>query len=127
MGVAMNEYDEMLEIIRDISEECYCAGWMQYVEYHAFLAMNNGCRYFGRSIISEEQCDRLRELSLKIGHWPMHDKDYQVVFVPLTQFGPLFLQWMNDYFLPNKDCLAKPPSGLVDSSKTEPTSTAPSS
>lgn len=99
----------LVEIMEEISSECYCATWMHNVEFHAYLAMNNGCRYFGRSEISEDQCEELRELWLKSGLWPTLDNENKVIFVTAHNFRKLFNLWMQHYFLPNKEVLIKPP------------------
>lgn len=67
---------ELYDLMSEISEDCYCAGWMSGNEFRLWDAITdpNDDRKYGMWQIEEEQVTRLRELSeLTNGWWVWED------------------------------------------------------
>lgn len=79
----MNEreklFDEMCEIISDHSQDCYCAGWLDGIEFTVLTWLDEleAGRYdeFGRFGIStripKEKLEKLRIIALANDMWPV--------------------------------------------------------
>lgn len=106
----MNEHQQrMIEIMEEISDECYCSTWIEYVEFHAWLAMTGGCRYLGRSEISEDQCKELRDLASITESWPMMNDEHRIVFVAFETFMMFYSKWFIVHWLKHWDAMIKQP------------------
>ena len=77
----------MIEIMEEISEECYCATWMQGVEMSAYIAMKTGSTDYGQSVISRELIEELEALSMELQSWPFMDVNYDIAFIPIHSLG----------------------------------------
>lgn len=56
-------------VMRDISEDCYCAGWLSDLEITLWSAVLHGPRRFGMGEITEGDIAELKRLSEKAGGW----------------------------------------------------------
>lgn len=77
---------ELYELMSDISEECYCAGWMDGNEFRLWRAVTdpNDDRRYGQSEIEKWQLIRLRELSELTGGWWVWEDD--AAFISLDEW-----------------------------------------
>jgi hypothetical protein len=66
---------DLCELVCDISEDCYAAGWMRGIEYELWATCLNGKPHrYGQSAISDEQITKLRDLHARCdGWWYWHD------------------------------------------------------
>lgn len=67
------------ELMSEISEDCYCAGWMHGNEYTlwSMIAVPGASRDYGMDAVSEEDLAELKLLSDRLGGWVVWwDDDY---------------------------------------------------
>lgn len=71
----------------DISEACWCAGWMSGTEYALWLAVTTGepCAW-GVGIIEQPDIEALRELAGLAGGWWRSGAEYEPEFVELDEW-----------------------------------------
>lgn len=80
---------ELCKLMSDISEDCYCAGWMDGNEYRLWTAVTdpNDDRAYGQDVIDTNDIARLRTLSGSLGGWIVcSDDDYELYFVPIEEW-----------------------------------------
>lgn len=63
----------LADFMSELSEEAYCAGWMDGLEFELWRALIGGPRTYGRLEITDEQLARLRELSEAAKGWIVFD------------------------------------------------------
>lgn len=84
---------ELYELMSDISEECWCAGGLIGNEFALWnrLAEPTWPREYGQDVVTDEQLQRLRELSSAIGGWIYwHDDDHEPG-LDASGWGPRFI------------------------------------
>jgi len=59
----------LYEYMSYLSEDCYCAGWMEGTEAACWEAVVNGGTRFGIGFITAEEAAELRRLSETAGGW----------------------------------------------------------
>lgn len=64
-----NKQDKLYELMSDISEECYCAGWMTGNEFFLWSVINGGNRKYGMGVVTDDQIQKLKSLSEELGGW----------------------------------------------------------
>lgn len=80
----------LYEAMSDISEDCWCAGWLIGTEFAIWGALQDGDLKWGMGMIDEADLDRVRALSEKVGGWirwwelPWTDRGPH--FVPMTEW-----------------------------------------
>ena len=85
----------LYEMMSDISEDGWCAGWLHDNEFNIWAALTTG--YFGSSLygIDPESLARVKELSDKTGGWiEWRGSEHGL---PLDQWGPYFVpmaEWL---------------------------------
>lgn len=67
------DQEALVNYMSEISEECYSAGWMLNLEYVLLDALTSGPRSYGHDLITENNIEILKELSLKTKGWIMFD------------------------------------------------------
>jgi hypothetical protein len=87
----------LAELMSDISEECYCAGWMMGLEYALWDMVLGGSRRYGQSEASEEQVAEMRRLSERAGGWVRWQDDVGEVFVPLDEWVAEYASRLSDF------------------------------
>jgi hypothetical protein len=88
------DWEELGQLMSDISEEAYCAGWMDQLEYDLWEAIHGGSRKYGRAMLTDEEVSRLRELSLRLGGWVWFNDDVGMEeFVELERWRVMYEQW----------------------------------
>lgn len=78
------------EAMSNISEECYCAGWMSGLEFSLWEFLTSGPGKWGMGKVDAGDLATLRALSEKCGGWIVWREDVGQVFVPLANWLPMF-------------------------------------
>jgi hypothetical protein len=87
--------DVLRDEMSDISEECYCAGWLHGLESDLWLMLQGGrSRDYGQSTVSHEQLGRLRDLHEKCGGWWYWHEEHGHMFATTAE-------WMERYVVRN--------------------------
>jgi hypothetical protein len=69
----------------ELSEQAYCAGWMQGLEDALWNAVVKGRVKYGRLQITRAHTLKLKELSDRCGGWIVWGDDLGEAFMPLDQ------------------------------------------
>ena len=84
----LNKDERLLaELMSDISERAYCAGWMKGLEHALWSAVLGGGRQYGRHMISDSELSELQELSNICSGWIVFDEEHEEIFVSLADWG----------------------------------------
>jgi hypothetical protein len=82
---------DLLRLMEDISEDCWCAGWMTGNENALYrMAHAGGLRKYGLCDVSDDRVNRLRDLSVLTGKWFVWDDVEGTVAVSLADFARHF-------------------------------------
>ena len=81
---------ELAALMSDISEEAYCAGWMEHLEFDLWSAVKNGPIEYGRIYISDEIIDHLKKLSEEIKGWIFFDAENEEEFIRLKEWIAMY-------------------------------------
>jgi len=81
---------KLADLMSDISEEAYCAGWMANLEYVLWDAVLNGERQYGRYFIKQKDIDALITLSHLTDSWIYFDDDNEETAMPLNSWRERF-------------------------------------
>lgn len=82
----------LMEAMSELSEEAYCAGWMEGLEYALWRLLTEGPGRYGRLDASSEQLEHLRALSDACGGWVAFDSELGEVFVPLEAWRKTYAE-----------------------------------
>ena len=82
----------LAHFMSELSEEAYCAGWMDGLEYALWHAVATGPREYGRLKITEDHIDRLKSLSSKCRGWILFDEKKEETFVSLEEWTRIYHQ-----------------------------------
>jgi len=75
------------DVMSDISEDCYCAGWLTGLEFMLWGAVVGGEPFhFGMGRVESSDIAELRRLSEKCGGWWRFDDEHGEVFVPIDEW-----------------------------------------
>jgi hypothetical protein len=83
----------LADFMSELSEEAYCAGWMDGLEFALWRALIGGPRTYGRLEITDQQLTRLRELSEAARGWIVFDDAEEETLVPLGEWKQRFETW----------------------------------
>lgn len=62
--------ERLAELMTEISERCYCAGWMDGLERALYrVVFCEASRSFGMGEITQEQCDQLHAIATAADSW----------------------------------------------------------
>ena len=97
----------LLELMEDISEEGWCAGWMDGLEESLWWIAHGGDPMYGRCLVSEERVTALRGLADRAGGWWYFDDekpiggDLEETFIALEEWEQRFAtraqpEWVED-------------------------------
>ena len=93
MKTDLTEIERRLaNLMSDISEKCYSAGWATNTEYVLWDAIISGPRDFGQDKITMEEIDELKKLSNRTGTWIVFDDNMEEVAIPLDKWRKRFSQ-----------------------------------
>jgi hypothetical protein len=81
-----SDANKLSEYMSELSEQAYCAGWMQGLEYALWNAVLKGRVKYGRLQITRAHTQKLKELSEQCGGWIVWDDDLGEAFMPLDQW-----------------------------------------
>lgn len=87
---------ELYQNMSDISEECYCAGWMMGLEFAIWGALHDGDRSYGMGEMDSSKLERCRALAQELGGWIVWFDD-DILGLPIDLWGPRFVPmtlWM---------------------------------
>jgi hypothetical protein len=88
---------ELYQVMSDISEDCYCAGWLIGNEYTIWSAIQSGDHRYGLAEIEPEQLEQCRILSEELGGWIVWADDETDPVLPRDMWGPKFVsmsEWL---------------------------------
>jgi hypothetical protein len=80
----------LADFMSDLSEEAYCAGWMDGLEYALWEAVIGVRGEYGRLALTEAHRARLRELSDTCGGWIVFASDTEETWIPLAEWERRF-------------------------------------
>jgi len=81
---------ELADFMSDLSEQAYCAGWMDGLEYALWETLIGPRREYGRLNLCDTQRVRLRELSDACGGWIVFDDDNEETWLPRAEWKERF-------------------------------------
>ena len=87
----------LYDLMSDISEDCYFAGWYTGNEYHIWAALQDGNRSYGMGEMDADQLEQCRELSKELDGWIVWYDDDMDPAAPVEEWGPRFVtmaDWM---------------------------------
>jgi hypothetical protein len=88
-----NDQRQLADFMSDLSEEAYCAGWMEGLEYALWEAVIGLRRDYGRLDVTEEQRARLHELSDSCQGWIVFDNDKEETWLALDEWEGRYSAW----------------------------------
>lgn len=92
--------DALEALMGEISEDCWCAGWMSGLELALWEAVVKGGMDYGQGEITAEQAQRLKRLSELAGGWCAWNDDTGAMFTPMDK-------WLEAYAAALKEGAAK--------------------
>ncbi|SRR5258706_9457270 len=70
----LNEHElKLAELMSEISEKGFCAGWMISLEFYLWEIINGGNRRYGTYEVTQSDIDQLNALSQECGCWIIFD------------------------------------------------------
>lgn len=86
------DYAQKLLLCRmeDMSEDYWCAGWLQNLEYSLWSFVVDGPGGFGLGYVDQQQADELRQLAEDAGGWWVWDMTEGRKFVPLDEWREMY-------------------------------------
>lgn len=70
----------------ELSEECWCAGWLSGCEFALWMLANDGGGHWGQDIVTPEAAAQLLALSEEAGGWVRWADGVGAVFVPMDEW-----------------------------------------
>ncbi len=70
----------------DISEECYCAGWLMGLEFTLWQFVQDGPGEWGMGRVSAGDVETLKRLAEKAGGWIVWRENVGETFVPMAEW-----------------------------------------
>ncbi len=84
---------DLAELMSDISENAWRAGWMQGLEYELWTAVKSPAGGGTRRLDTQAQLERLSQLSKECGGWIVFDQECEETFVALAEWERLYGKW----------------------------------
>jgi hypothetical protein len=81
---------KLAQLMSEISERCYRAGWMEGLEFALWDVVNGGNRKYGQHEISQVEIDELRSLSEKCDCWIMFDDNLEEIPIKIAEWEMIF-------------------------------------
>jgi hypothetical protein len=95
-----NDMKALSDYMSDISEKCWCAGWIMGLEDALWHAVQHGPKKFGQGEITQGNIDELKRLSQKAGGWCVFADDeygtkievemFEICFVPVEEWKKIY-------------------------------------
>ena len=92
------DMQELYDLMSEISEDCWCAGWLIGNEFALWSAIQRGDLKYGPELIEKADLDRCAELSRLINGWIVWLDDEHGL--PPAEWGPYFVsmpEWLDIY------------------------------
>lgn len=87
---------ELANVMSNISEKCYSAGWIDNLEFILWKALINGEQKIGHGIISNEDINRLMQLSRDCDCWIYFDDTEEETAIDLITWKRRFEETIVD-------------------------------
>ena len=87
---------QLENLMSDISEKCYSAGWETNLEFVLWDAVINGERKYGHDIITIDDIDLLKKLSTACSSWIHFDDQTEETAIDLDKWRQMFYKAIND-------------------------------
>lgn len=87
----------MYDTMSEISEDCYCAGWMMGLEFAVWSALQDGNRQYGMGEMDADQLEQCRALSAELDGWVIWVDDQDHPGLPADEWGARFVgmsEWL---------------------------------
>ena len=84
----------LAEYMSGLSEEAYCAGWMQGLEYALWQVVLDRRSIYGRLVFTAEHADNLRRLSASCRGWILFDDDREETWVSRSDWEIRYSAWL---------------------------------
>ncbi len=84
---------QLADYMSALSEQAYAAGWMHLLEFALWDIVVGGARSYGRTDVTSEHIERLRELSAAANGWVVFDEEREETFVPMSEWEHRFKEW----------------------------------
>ncbi|WP_294636574.1 hypothetical protein [uncultured Aquabacterium sp.] len=92
---------KLYDLMSDISEDCWCAGWMCGNEYAIWDALKTGDRQYGMMEMDSDLLAEVARLSAKTGGWIVWiDAEDGIPAERIDEWGPYFIPlhpWLKEY------------------------------
>ena len=88
--------DTLRQLMSDISEDCWCAGWLIGTEFALWQFVLDGPGDWGQDSVSQAQIDELKRLSELVGGWFYWDDDpdhFDATFIPMAEWLVMHNAW----------------------------------
>lgn len=76
----------LAEFMSDLSEDCYCAGWLIGTEFVLWSLANSGGGPWGIGTVTAEDAARLLALAAEAGGWVMWKDGVGTMLVPMDEW-----------------------------------------
>jgi hypothetical protein len=76
----------LAQYMSELSENAYCAGWMDRLEFDLWMAIVSGLFRYGRLELTSAHIQRLSELSQGCGGWIAFEGEREETFVPMDEW-----------------------------------------
>jgi hypothetical protein len=97
------EQHALAQYMSSLSEEAYCAGWMDGLEYALWQVLQGERRQYGRLVFTDEHVAELRRLSEASGGWIIFDGDLEETWVSAPDWNARFQTWQSRTAAPGAD------------------------
>lgn len=96
-GAVQWKHKALINLMKEISEDCWCAGWKRGLEYALWeIVQNPSNNEYGQGKVSLEDIQSLKEISSEIGGWFIQsDKPGAPLFVPMEEWVGIFRDYMD--------------------------------
>ncbi len=81
------------EVMSEISEEHYCAGWLSGLEYSLWEVLEGNRKAFAAGKMTDEEIQELRDLRERSGGWWWFDHDEGELFETIEAFTRRYEAW----------------------------------
>jgi len=91
---------ELAELMSDISERCYCAGWLIDLEYHLWDIVSQldfTDAHWGQDTITANDRAKLGALAITCGGWIRWDDETCETFVPIDEWKAMYVKQVGRY------------------------------
>ncbi len=91
---------ELYDLMSEISEDCWCAGWLFGNEGSIWTAIVTGDRRYGMGEMAQADGERCKALADELGGWIVWRDDTTDDGMPVEDWGPYFLpmaEWLARY------------------------------